>query len=324
MKFVHLLLLGYCLPAFAELTSDTLTKAEAGDVDAQYATGMYYLKENKEENHFQLAKSWFEKSAKQNHAPSLYEYGFLCLTDKDKDSVVRSVAFMSMAADRGYAQAQYQIGLIRGMRGEFAEAVPLLEKAAAQNHAGAMVLLAEYYDHGFYVPKDPKKANELVNKAIELGDLSAKNLLGRKYAEGVGLKKDPKKAFELYSTTAALGNAEGQYLLANCYRSGIGTKKNYDESARLARLALQNGKTEAAGALSVNYLFGYGVKKNPVLSYALLKYCGKSCNAEVRIKIMVMTNEISELEQGAGDQLSEKMSNSSDVLAVVDEYEKSK
>lgn len=257
--------------------------------------------------------------------PSLYEYGHLCLiTDKDKDAVIRSVAFMSMAADKGYAEAQYQIALIRALRSEFTEAIPLFEKAAAQNHAGAMVLLAEYYDHGFYVPKDPKKANELVNKAIELGDLSAKNLLGRKYAEGVGVKKDPKKAFELYSTTAASGNAEGQYLLANCYRSGFGTKKNYDESVRLARLAVKNGNTEAAGALSVNYLFGYGVKKNPVLSYALLKYCGKSCNAEVRIKIMVMTNEISELEQGAGDQLSEKMSNSSDVLAVVDEYEKSR
>ncbi len=47
MKFVHLLLLGYCLPAFAELAPDTLTKAEAGDVDAQYATGIYYLKESK-------------------------------------------------------------------------------------------------------------------------------------------------------------------------------------------------------------------------------------------------------------------------------------
>jgi uncharacterized protein len=323
MKLLHLLLLGYCLPAFAELTSETLSEAEAGDAEAQYTTGMYYLKENKEENHLQLAKSWFEKSAKQNHVPSLYEYGFLCLRDKDKDAVVRGVAFMSMAADKGYAEAQYQIGLIRALRSEFTEAIPLFEKAAAQYHTGAMVLLAQYYDHGFYVSKDPKKANELVNKAIELGDTSAKNLLGRKYAEGVGVKKDPKKAFELYSATAASGNAEGQYLLADCYRSGMGTKKNYDESVRLARMAIQNGKTEAAGALAVNYLFGYGVKKNPTLGYALLKYCGKGCNADVRIKLVVMTNEMSELEQMAGDQLSEKMSQSTDVLSVVDEYEKS-
>lgn len=323
MKLALFLLLGCCLPAFAELMPETLSKAEAGDAEAQYATGIYYLKENKEENHLQLAKSWFEKSAKQNHVPSLYEYGFLCLRDKDKDAVVRGVAFMNIAADKGYAEAQYQIGLIRALRSEFTEAIPLFEKAAAQYHTGAMVLLAEYYDHGFYVSKDPKKSTELVNKAIELGDISAKNLLGRKYAAGVGVKKDPKKAFELYSATAALGNAEGQYLLSDCYRSGIGTKKNYDESVRLARLAIQNGKTEAAGALSVNYLFGYGVKKNPTLGYALLKYCGKSCNADARIKLVVMASEMSELEQMAGDQLSEKMSQSTDVLSVVDEYEKS-
>ncbi len=318
------LLLIFCLPAIAEISSEELTRAEAGDAKSQYEVGFYYLKENKEENHLQIAKNWFEKSAKQNYAPSLYEFGHLTMMSKGENALVQGVALMNLAAEMGYAEAQYQIGLIHGMRGEHTEAVDLFEKAAKQEHTKAIVFLADYYENGFNVPKNPDKAIELINQALALGSLPAKNWLGKKYAEGRGVKKDLKKAFQLYSETAEMNDAEGQRLVAYCYRTGFGTKKNYDESVRFARLAMQQRDIQAAGELGTNYLLGYGVKKNPALGYALLKYCGKSCNAEVRIKLLISINEISEPEQIVGERLSDRMYRETDILSIVDEYEKSK
>lgn len=324
MRFGIFLLLSFCLPVIAEISNETRTLAEAGDATAQYEVGRYYLKESKEENHVQIAKNWFEKSAKQKYAPSLFEFGYMTMISKEENTMVQGVALMNLAAEMGYAKAQYQIGLIHGLRGEFAEAIALFEKAAKQEHTESMVLLADYYEIGFNVPKNPEKATELINHALELGSLPAKNWLGKKYAEGRGVKKDPKKAFELYSEAAAMNDAEGQRLVAYCYRTGFGTKKNYDESVRFARLAMQKHDLQAAGELGTNYLLGYGVKKNPALGYALVKHCGKTCNAEMRIKLLISINEISEPEQIVGDRLSERMYRETDILSIVDEYEKSK
>lgn len=125
-----------------------MAKAEAGDAKSQYEVGFYYLKESKEENHLQIAKNWFEKSAKQKYVPSLYELGHLTMMSNGENALVQGVALMNLAAEMGYADAQYQIGLIRGMRGEHTEAVDLFEKAAKQEHTNAMVLLADYYENG--------------------------------------------------------------------------------------------------------------------------------------------------------------------------------
>ncbi|RYE38530.1 MAG: sel1 repeat family protein [Sphingobacteriales bacterium] len=159
---------------------------------------------------------------------------------------------------------------------------------------------------------------------MALGSLSAKNWLGKKYAEGRGIKKNPKKAFQLYSETAAMNDAEGQRLVAYCYRNGFGTKKNYDESVRFARLSIQQHNRKAAGDLGSNYSMGYGVKKNTALAYALIKHCGEACNADTRLKLLISFNEISEPEQIVGDRLSERMSQGTDILSIVDEYEAAK
>jgi len=324
VKLVITVIIIFCLPANADISNETLARAEAGDAISQYEAGLYYFTESGEEKRLQIAKDWFEKSAKQKYIPAIYEFGFLTMMANEENAGAKGVALMNLAAELGYAKAQYQLALIHGMRGEHAESVDLFEKAAKQEHTDAMVLLADYYENGFIVSKNPGKATELVNQALALGSPRAKNWWGKKYAEGRGVKKNPKKAFQLYSETAALDDGEGLHLVAHCYRTGFGTKKNYDESVRFARLGIQRRNSEAAGDLGSNYLTGSGVKKNIALGYALTKYCGKSCNAEMRLKVLTSLNEISEPEQIVGDRLAEQMRQATDILPIVDEYEKSK
>jgi len=44
----------------------------------------------------------------------------------------------------------------------------------------------------------------------------------------------------------------------------------------------------------------------------------------MRLKVLTSLNEISEPEQIVGDRLAEKMRQATDILPIVDEYEKSK
>lgn len=323
LKPLGVFVLIFCLPAIAEIPKETITKAEAGDAQAQYEVGFYYYKDEKARD-LKLAKSWLEKSAKQKYAPALCELGFLITASGEENSIAQGFAMMEVAAEMGNAKAQNYLGMIHGMRGEHAEAVPLFEKAAKQEYTESMVYLAGYYENGLIVAKNPDKAMELINRAIVLGSLPAKNWLGNRYEHGKGVKKDRKKAFKIYSETAAANNAEGQQLLARSYRNGMGTKENYAESVRYARLAIAQDNTEAAGDLGSNYLTGSGVQKNIVLGLALTQYCGKLCRSELLLKLLIMTKEISEAEQLEAERLTQRMRRERNILAIVDEIDKAK
>ncbi|MFO1367378.1 MAG: tetratricopeptide repeat protein [Marinagarivorans sp.] len=322
-KTLFIILLVICFPAAAEIPKEILTKADAGDAAAQYEVGFYYLTDINAKDQAK-AKSWLEKSAKQKYAPSLYELGYLTTFYKDEYSIEQGFAMMNMAAEMGYAKAQNYMGTIRGMRGEHAEAVELFEKAAKQEYAESMVYLADYYENGQVVAKNPDKAMELINRAIAQGNYAAKNWLGKKYAEGRGVKKDPKKAFQLYSETAAANNPEGQHLLAYSYRNGLGTKKNYPESVRYARLAIGQYNIEAAGDLGSNYLTGSGVSKNTVLGLALIQHCGKLCRSEMLTQLLIVSKQISESQVLEAERLSERMHRETNILAIVDEVARAK
>src|ERR1041384_7242582 len=111
MRLTVTLLLIMCLPALAEISNETLARAEAGDAISQYEVGMYHLYESDEENRQEIAKNWFEKSAKQKYAPAMYEFGFLTMIADEESARVKGVALVNLAAEIGYAKAQYQLAL---------------------------------------------------------------------------------------------------------------------------------------------------------------------------------------------------------------------
>ena len=91
-----------------------------------------------------------------NTAMSLFE---------DKDEKEKAIELWKMAAEKGYAPAQYN--------------------------------LANCYQDGVIVKKNYKKAVELYQLAVDQGDLYAYNNLAHCYMHGQGVKKDLKKADEL-------------------------------------------------------------------------------------------------------------------------------
>jgi len=91
-----------------------------------------------------------------NTAISLFE---------DKNEKEKAVELWKIAAEKGYAPAQYNLG--------------------------------NCYQDGVIVKKNYKKAVKLYQLAVDQGDLYAYNNLAHCYMHGQGVKKDLKKADEL-------------------------------------------------------------------------------------------------------------------------------
>jgi TPR repeat protein len=81
------------------------------------------------------------------------------------------------------AEAQYQLGLMlsegRGGAKDEAAARALFEKAAAQNHPGALERLGAFAEQGLGGPKDSAAAKGYYQRAADLGDDDARKALKR-------------------------------------------------------------------------------------------------------------------------------------------------
>ena len=81
------------------------------------------------------------------------------------------------------AEAQYQLGLMMadgtGGAKDDAGARAMFEKAAAQNHPGALEEMGEFAEAGRGGPKDKDAAKGYYERAAALGDETAKKALER-------------------------------------------------------------------------------------------------------------------------------------------------
>ncbi|KAJ3277465.1 hypothetical protein HDU76_010354, partial [Blyttiomyces sp. JEL0837] len=74
-----------------------------------------------------------------------------------------------------------------------------LERAAILNHIEAMLMLGELWlEGGAFGERDPMKAAEMFEKAVELGSLEAAYLLAKCYRDGDGVRRDDKQTAALF------------------------------------------------------------------------------------------------------------------------------
>jgi uncharacterized protein len=160
-----------------------------------------------------------------------------------------SIRWLTEAANRGYAPAEYELGRIylygRGIPADYVKALLWESKAAEQGDPRAQRDLAFMYERGFGVPADPAKAADWNRKAAAQGQADAQLELARRAAQ----QPDCSEAIRQYKEAAAHGQALAPYELGKLYLSGkCGADRN---SALLwftigAQLGLDDSKSEAA------------------------------------------------------------------------------
>lgn len=182
---------------------------------------------------------------------------------------------VSARAEAGDAEAQYRIAHDYIRKNDWANAVPWLEKAAAQGHGKAQNNLGVAYVQGLGVAKDNAKACELFKSAYQ-------QLKDAKTADNLGMCLDERhtasgyaEAFEYFQIAAEKGDSHAQNALAQMYEKGEGTKMDKEKAIYWYRQAIiQNGNVESAYALGLMYARNEGFpknKSNSTAAYMLLK-----------------------------------------------------
>lgn len=162
----------------------------------------------------------------------------------------------------GDARAQYVWACLKAMdvetRLDEDQALALLERAAAQDHAPALTQLGIAYAFGRWVPRDHGAARTYWTRAARLGHIEARLRLAAmdvitaepdaRYAGGTS-PLEIREALALLEEGMARGSLLAQVAVADSHERGVGRGPNPGEAARLYRDAASRGSATAWKAL---------------------------------------------------------------------------
>ncbi|MDB6166795.1 MAG: hcpC [Lacunisphaera sp.] len=179
------------------------------------------------------------------------------------------------AADKGYAPAQFNLGLVyelgRGLPADERQAFKYYLMSAEQGFAAAQFNVGNMYSAGRGIGQDLFEANLWYKQAAEKGILEAQFNLGLAYEAGRGVKKDEVQATRWYKQAADRGFARAQYNLGLLLEDGRGVRKDETMAATLYRAAAEQGFAPAQNNYGVMISEGRGgLAKDPVEAYAWL------------------------------------------------------
>lgn len=133
--------------------------------------------------------------ADQYNLALMFEYGY----GGFQKNIELAAKLYEKLAYSGDHNAQHKYGKMllegNGVPQNIEEGLKWINKAADANESFAISALADYYETGKYLKKDPKKAVELYEKAAYLGNARSQNDLGNIYGLGKIVKQDKVKAY---------------------------------------------------------------------------------------------------------------------------------
>ena len=256
---------------------------KAGDLGSGDAC--YYLGRNYEDGKgvakdLDAARMWVEKGAKLGS-----KWAIEWLKSRSKSGGDTQVNSARSSKDIGnISRDQTPDALVNlgrkyrkgdGVARDLAKANELFQKAAEMGSGEANYELGFANDYGLGLPKNVGKANELYRRAGELGCGAGFDELGVNYTAGNGVTKDLNQAVELFRKASELGCASGFFNLGSCYDSGIGVNQDYKRANQCYQKAGDLGYADAYTCLGCNYCSGNGVPKDERAANELFEKAGK-------------------------------------------------
>jgi TPR repeat protein len=154
----------------------------------------------------------------QNTLGDLYETGLGGVERDNKESF----RWTKMAADQGYAAAEYSIGRYYrsgiGVEADDKTAFEWMQKSALQGNADAEEMLAQFFQGGIGTSKDANAAVEWHKKAADHGEAYANGYVAEAYAQGEGVPRDDAQAEEWIDKAIKAGNIIGLERIGEVYR----------------------------------------------------------------------------------------------------------
>ncbi|GAB5520187.1 MAG: hypothetical protein RhofKO_24380 [Rhodothermales bacterium] len=209
-------------------------QADAGDVYAQYALGLYHDALPGVRPDYETARYWYEQAANQNYIYAQYD-----LADLYRDGLgtpqdlLTAALWYRKAGEQGHLPSQFQLGRIFEDLGDPTEAARWYMRPAEAGDPYAQYHLGQLYATGRGVPFDVARADDWLQRSARQGYVEAHFALGE-------LMRDLdryREAAAWYQLPADQNNPFALYHLGLFAREGLGVDVNLDQAEALLRLS---------------------------------------------------------------------------------------
>lgn len=270
--------------------------AEAGYSTAQlHLARLYTTNGNGVLMSLDKAIHWFEIAAEageveaQNYLGALYANGVG--VDVDYEA---SLKWFRMAAEQAHPLAQANLALMYskglGVEVDDAEAERWFRLAAAEDPQ-AQFALAQRYDAGEIVPKNPEEAMVWYLRAAEGGIRAAQAIVAKAYDKGARLERDRAEAARWYLAAGEQGDLEAQRRGAELFATGDGVAVDLERAARLYELAAEAGDPEAQWKIAGMLERGEGTRMNRSAAVEWYRKATVAGHAGARLRLAKLLDE---------------------------------
>jgi len=156
-------------------------------------------------------------------------------------------------ASAGNPAALTILGLraLEGQQVNLPDAVKFLTQAAEKGQAVAQYRLGTLYERGQGVAADPAKAVHWYELSANQGNRKAMHNLAVSYASGAGGKKNMTESARWFAKAATLGLADSQFNLAVLYERGDGVQQSLLDAYKWYSIAAAAGDAESKQRMNV-------------------------------------------------------------------------
>jgi len=174
-----------------------------------------------------------------------------------------------MAADRGGAEAEYDLGVLYaqglGVLRDLSEATRWYRMSAEKGIPEAEFALGQMYARGWGLPRD--EADALASMESASDSIDQQDSAEWDQIAGYGIAQDYGRAAYWFQKAANQGNAEAQLSLANLYAHGRGVSRDVAIAAQWCRAAAAHDDPAAQERLGVAFARGEGVPRDARQAY---------------------------------------------------------
>jgi TPR repeat protein len=209
-RLLVVLLLLFAFNAFAQSElSSALSRAEGGDVEAQYSVGLYYLGSG----NLAEAEKWFTRAYGKGNYEAAVQLGNIYLASSDSKVQEKAFKLFKEASDKANSvAAQANLGYMyhegRGIAKDLSQSRLWLMKAAKHVYPEDTDLTR--------LPAGEREKTAYRIKAIS----EAQYMLGLMYELGEGVTQDSQQASMYFRLSARHGSTDAQIRLGNLFYDG--------------------------------------------------------------------------------------------------------
>lgn len=228
--------------------------ATQGNAYAQYELACCYKQGEGVEQNDNEAIEWYIKAANQGEQNAINVLLLKRNSLFERKYVLDEIGidWLTKVAEKGFAQAQYELGIIYERKQSFNDAAKWYLKSAKQDNDPAKCRLVDLYALGMGVEKSTKEALEWLDKCNWEGECIREcdeYYILRDYFIFTLNKEEDRRGAKLYS-------------LGSLFYNGKTTAQSYEEAIKWWKFAIEANNSEAAYMLGVCYEKGYGVEQS--------------------------------------------------------------